>query len=112
MAAVGATPEQFMTDPEIRRRLQEASPLFLVSPDDPPALLVGAGPAETAVVPPTVPATINDPHSAWHGALLADALRRVGVTVVTRLGPDVGKDPQAEATAVVGFLKKYLQQQP
>jgi len=104
VAAVGSTPEQFMTDPEIRRRLKEASPLFLVSPDDPPALIVGAGTAETAIVPPTVPATINDPHSAWHGALLADAMRRAEVKVVTRLGPDVGKDPQADATAIVEFL--------
>jgi len=32
--------------------------------------------------------------------------------VVTRLGPDVGKDPQADAAAVVGFLRKHLQQQP
>jgi len=111
-AAVGATPEQFMTDPEIRRRLKRASPLFLVSSDDPPALIVGAGAAETAIVPPTVPTTINDPHSAWHGALLADAMRRAGVQVVTRLGPDVGKDPQAEAATGVGFLRKHLLQQP
>ena len=106
LAAVGSTPEQFMTDPDIRRRLKEASPLFLVSSDDPPALVVGAGPAETALIPPTVPATINDPHSAWHGALLADALRHAGVDVVARLGPDVGKDPQADAAAIVDFLEE------
>jgi acetyl esterase/lipase len=105
VAAVGSTPEQFMTDPDIRRRLKEASPVFLVSPDDPAALVVAAGAAETALVPPTVPDTINDPHSAWHGALLADAMRRAGVQVVTRLGPDVGKEPQADAAAIVGFLK-------
>jgi acetyl esterase/lipase len=107
-AAVGATAEEFMKDPDIRRRLKEASPLFLVSSDDPPALVVGAGPAEAALVPPTVPATINDPHSAWHGALLADALRHAGAEVVARLGPDVGKDPQADAAAIVDFLKKHL----
>ena len=97
-----------MTDPDIRRRLREASPLFLVSSDDPPALVVGAGPAETALIPPEVPATINDPHSAWHGALLADALRHAGAEVVARLGPDVGKDPQADAAAIVDFLRKHL----
>jgi acetyl esterase len=107
-AAVGATAEQFMTDPEIRRRLKEASPLFLVSSDDPPALFLGAGPAETAAVAPTIPAIINDPHSAWHGALLADAMHRVGVPMVTRLGPDVGKNPQADAAIIVDFLKKHL----
>ncbi|MDI9434042.1 MAG: alpha/beta hydrolase fold domain-containing protein [Planctomycetota bacterium] len=107
-AAVGATPEQFMTDPETRRRLREASPLFLVSADDPPALIVAAGPAETALVPPTVPATINDPHSAWQGALLADALRRAGARVETRLGPKVGREPQADTAAVVDFLKRCL----
>ncbi|RPJ34271.1 MAG: alpha/beta hydrolase [Planctomycetaceae bacterium] len=108
LTAVGATPEQFMTDPEVRRRLKEASPLFLVSRDDPAALIVGAGPAETAVVPPTVPDTINDPHSAWHGALLADALRHAGVEVVTRLGPNVGKDPPADAAAITEFLAGQL----
>jgi acetyl esterase len=108
LAAVGATPEQFMTGPDIRRRLKEASPVFLVSSDDPPALVMGAGPAGTAVVPPTVPDTINDPHSAWQGALLADALRRAGVEVVARLGPGVGKDPQADAAAVVEFLTGHL----
>jgi hypothetical protein len=108
LAAVGATPEQFMTDPDIRRRLKEASPVFLVSSDDLPALVVGAGPAETAVVPPTVPDTINDPHSAWQGALLADALRRAGVEVVARLGAGVGKDSQADAVTVVDFLTRHL----
>jgi acetyl esterase/lipase len=107
-AAVGATAEQFMTDPDIRRRLKEASPLFLVSSDDPPALVVGAGAPETALAPPTVPATINDPHSAWHGALLADALRHAGAEVVARLDPDVGKNPQADTAAIVGFLQKHL----
>jgi|GEM_PF-784808 len=105
VAAVGSTPEQFMTDPDIRRRLREASPLFLVSSDDPPAMVVGAGPAETALIPPAAPATINDPHSAWHGALLADALRKAGVGVTARLGSNVGKDPQADAAAIVSFLK-------
>jgi len=108
LAAVGSTPEQFMTDPDIRRRLTEASPVFLVSPDDPPALVVGAGPAETALIPPTIPDTINDPHSAWHGTLLADALRRAGVEVVAQLGPGVGRDPQADAAAVVEFLTRHL----
>jgi acetyl esterase/lipase len=108
VAAVGSTPEQFMTEPDIRRRLKEASPVFLVSPDDPAALVVGAGPAETALVPPTVPATINDPHSAWQMALLADTIRRAGVQVVARLGLDVGKDPQADAAAIAEFLKKHL----
>jgi acetyl esterase/lipase len=108
LAAVGATPEQFMTDSDMRRRLKEASPVFLVSPDDPPAMIVGAGPAQTALIPPAIPDTINDPHSAWHGALLADALRRAGVEVVARLGPGVGKDPQANAAAVVAFLTRNL----
>ncbi|MBM4024788.1 MAG: hypothetical protein FJ280_05185, partial [Planctomycetes bacterium] len=107
-AAVNATPEQFMTDPAIRQRLKDASPLFLVSADDPPALLVGAGPAETTAVAPTIPAVINDPHSAWHGVLLAHALRRARVEVTTLLGPDVGKDPQADAAAIVEFLKRQL----
>jgi len=108
LAAVGATPEQFVGDPDIRRRLKEASPLFLVSADDPPVFVMATGPAETALVPPTAPETINDPHSAWHGALLADAMRRAGTSVVTRLGPDVGKDPQADAAALAGFLIEHL----
>jgi len=109
LAAVGATPEQFTTDPDIRRQLTEASPVFLVSPDDPPALVVGTGPPQTALVPPTIPDTISDPHSAWHGTLLADALCRAGVKVVVRLGPAVGKDPQADAAAIVEFLTRHLE---
>ena len=109
LAAVGSTPEQFMTDPDIRRRLKEASPVFLVSPDDPPAMVVGAGPAETALVPPTVPDTINDPHSAWQMALLADTIRRAGAKVVARLGPALGKNPQADAAAIVAFLNDQFQ---
>ena len=80
----------------------------MVSPDDPPAMVVGAGPAETALVPPTVPDTINDPHSAWQMALLADTMRRAGVKVVARLGPAVGKAPQADAAAIVAFLNDGL----
>ena len=28
---------------------------------------------------PPVPAVINDPHSAWHGVLLAEAMRKAAV---------------------------------
>ena len=108
-AALGCTAQQYEQDEGVRKRLREASPVFLVTPDDSPAFIMAAGAAGTArVPPPPIPATINDPHSAWHGALLADAMRRSGVEVTVRLGPDVGKDPGSDAAAIVEFLKKHL----
>ena len=49
-AAFGCTAEQFEEDPVVRRRIREASPLFLVTPDDPPALVMGAWPEDLAVL--------------------------------------------------------------
>ena len=57
---------------------------------------------------PPVPAVINDPHSVWHGVLLAEAMRKVNVPVVVRLGPEVGRDPTADTTAIVSFLRKRI----
>jgi hypothetical protein len=51
---------------------------------------------------------INDPHSAWHGVLLAEAMRKAGVPVVVRVGPEVGKDPVADNAAIVKFLRERL----
>ncbi len=92
-AAFGCTAEQFEQDPEKRQRLHEASPLFLVTADDPQAFVMGAWGEDLAVLrDPPVPAVINDPHSVWHGVLLAEAMRKVNVPVVVRLGPDCGYD--------------------
>ena len=108
-AAFGCTAEQFEQDPEIRQRLREASPLFLVTADDPPAFVMGAWGEDLAVLrDPPVPAVINDPHSVWHGVLLAEAMRKVNVPVVVRLGPEVGRDPTADTTAIVSFLRKRI----
>jgi hypothetical protein len=57
---------------------------------------------------PPVPAVINDPHSAWHSVLLAEALVKTGGAVVSRLGPEAGKDPQADAAAILSFLRQQL----
>ena len=108
-AAFGCTAEQFEQDPEIRQRLREASPLFLVTADDPPAFVMGAWGEDLAVLrDPPVPAVINDPHSVWHGVLLAEAMRKVNVPVVVRLGPEVGRDPTADTTAIVSFLRERI----
>ena len=108
-AAFGCTAEQFEQDPNVRRRIREASPLFLVTRDDPPAFVMGAwGEDLTALRDPPVPAVINDPHSAWHEALLAEAMRKADVPVVIRLGPEVGKDPAADTAAMVSFLRERI----
>ena len=57
---------------------------------------------------PPVPAVINDPHSAWHGVLLAEAMRKAGIAVSVRIGPEVGKDPAADNAAIVEFLRERL----
>ena len=78
-AAFGCTAEQFEGDETIRRKVRDASPLFLVSADDPPAfLMAAAGEAMDANRHPSVPEVINDPHSAWHSVLLAEALEKAG----------------------------------
>jgi len=107
--AFGCTAEQFEQDPDVRRRIREASPLFLVTRDDPPAFVMGAWGEDLAVLrDPPVPAVINDPHSAWHGALLTEAMRKANVPVVMRLGPEVGKDPAADTAAMVSFLRERI----
>ena len=108
-AAFTCTAEAFERDPEVRRRIREASPLFLVTRDDPPALIVHAvGEAMAPAKHPPIPEVINDPHSAWHGALLADAMREAGIEVVCRLGPQVGKDPTADNEAIIRFIQGSL----
>jgi hypothetical protein len=53
------------------------------------------------------PAVILDPHhSAWHGILLADAMRRAGVQVATRFAID--EDPGAGNAAILRFLRDRL----
>jgi penicillin amidase len=108
-AAFGCTAEQFEQDPLVRQRIRDASPLFLASSDDPPAFVLARWSEDLTVRrDPPVPAVINDPHSAWHSVLLAEALVKAGGTVVRRLGPEVGKDPQADAAAILAFLRQQL----
>lgn len=104
-AALGCSAEGFESDPAIRRRIREASPLFLVTPEDPPAFIMAGGPPETALdSPPPAPALINDPHSAWHGVLLAEAMKKAGIQITQRLGPAAGKDADADRAAILSFL--------
>ncbi|MBM4092774.1 MAG: hypothetical protein FJ276_25710, partial [Planctomycetes bacterium] len=108
-AAFGCTAEQYERDAQVRQRIHDASPLFLVSGDDPPAFVMGTWNDPRAVLrDPPVPAVINDPHSIWHGVLLAEALRKAGVSVALRVGPYVGKDPAADNAALVGFLRQQF----
>lgn len=107
--AFACTAEAFEQDPDIRRRVREASPLLLVTRDDPPALIVHmAGQDLTPENHPPVPEIINDPHSAWHGVLLADAMHKAGIGVVCRIGPQVGKNPEADNAAILAFLRQQL----
>ena len=57
---------------------------------------------------PPVPAMINDRHSAWHSVLLAEEFVKTGGTVVRRIGPEVGKHPQADVAAILSFLRQQL----
>jgi len=107
--AFACTAEAFERDPDVRGRVREASPLFLVTRDDPPALIVHtAGEDMTPGGHPPIPEVINDPHSAWHGALLADAMRKAGIKAVCRLGPQVGQNPQADNATILDFLSQRL----
>jgi acetyl esterase/lipase len=108
-AAFACTPEQYEQDEEIRKRIRDASPVFLVSSDDPPALIMGAAREAMRVEQhPPVPEVVNDPHSAWHGVLLADMMAATGLSVVTRLDPTVGRDVQADTDAILQFLRQQL----
>ena len=100
-------PEDF-DKPENQTRIRAASPVFQVTTDDPPAFLMYGGTPEGLDVsnPPPVPNTIHNPHSYWHGLILAEALERAGVPYVPHFGTSVGKDPATDNEAVVGFLKR------
>jgi acetyl esterase/lipase len=107
--AFATTAEAYETDPSVRQRVRDASPLYLVSAGDPPAFIMHA--AAEIMSPgrhPPVPAVVNDPHGAWHGVLLADALQKAGVPVTCRIGPEVGKDSAADNKAILAFLVERL----
>ncbi len=108
-AAFGCTAEQYEQDPAVRQRIRDASPLFLVSGDDPPALVMGTWNDQQAVLrDPPVPAVINDPHSVYHGVLLAEAMRKAGAPVDVRIGPEAGQAPSADNAIVIAFLRERL----
>jgi acetyl esterase/lipase len=108
-AAFDCTAEQFEQDPAVRQRIHDASPVFLATRDDPPAFVLATWSEDLAVLlDPPVPAVINDPHSAWQSVLLAEALVKVGGTAVSRIGPEAGKDPEADVAAIVSFLRQQL----
>jgi hypothetical protein len=93
--------------------VRDASPVFLATRDDPPAFVLATWSEDLAVLrDPPVPAVINDPHSAWHEVLLAEALVKAGGTAVRRIGPEVGMDPQADVAAMVSFLREQLHSTP
>ena len=95
--------------PEVQKTARAASPLYLVTPDDPPGLIFHQAP-KTIDSPKhdPVPDIINDGHSFWFGVLLADELEKAGVEVVRHIGPSVGKDKEEDAKMVLAFLKKHL----
>lgn len=109
VALFGTTLQGYRTDPAVLERQRDASPLFHVSADDPPAFIVTAASAEVGSVPhPPAPEIINDPHSPWHGVLLADRLADVGVPAIRYIGPNVGKDANKDAEAILAFLQECL----
>ncbi len=55
---------------------------------------------------PPVPAVTNDPHSIWHGVLLAEAMRKAGARIEVRIGPHVGQNPGADSGSIVALLRQ------
>jgi acetyl esterase/lipase len=107
--AFGATNESYENDPEIKKRVRDASPLFYVTPDDPPAFIMHLGPKEwQGKDHPPVPDMINDPHSYLHGVLLADAMEAAGIEIVRYIKPDIAQNREKGTEAILAFLKKHF----
>ncbi|MEO1998143.1 MAG: alpha/beta hydrolase, partial [Planctomycetaceae bacterium] len=73
--------------------IRAASPVFQVTPDDPPAFIMYGGTPRGFDVRslPSVSDAIHNPHSYLHAVLLVEALDRAGVPHVPHFGPSVGK---------------------
>ena len=109
----GTTPKLYNLSTEMQILIREASPLYYVSPDDPLAMIVHNARSELATEDhPPVPGMINDPHSAWFGVMLADAMQTAGIPVVRYIGPEVGNDPLKDAEAIAAFLQSCLLKSP
>ncbi len=109
IAMFGTTLEGYNTLADVQARVRDASPLFHVSQDDPPAFIMTAAAAEVGRVDhPPVPETINDPHSAWQGVLLADRMDSAGLRAVRYIGPEVGKDARKDNAAILAFLQTCI----
>jgi acetyl esterase len=108
-APFGVHYEEFKS-PEAQKRIEAASPLFQLTPDDPPGFLMFAAEDETFDFHnhPPVPKRINDAHSHWQGVLLADAMREIGVECVPYIGPRVSKNHEEDVQAILDFLHKHL----
>jgi acetyl esterase/lipase len=103
------TPELYNQTPHQQALLKDASPVFYVTPDDPPAMIVHPGPAElSGPNHPPIPETINDPHSAWFGVLLADKMEAASIRIVRYIGPEVGQHPDQDSQAIISFLRQCL----
>lgn len=109
-SALSIHPEDYNT-PNNQVRIRAASPVFQVTPDDPPAFVMYGGTPQGFDVRnlPAVPAAIHNPHSYLHGVLLVKALDRAGVPYVPHFGPAIGQDPAVDNAAVLEFLQRYMQ---
>jgi acetyl esterase/lipase len=95
-------------DRAVLEAMKQCSPINFVSAGDPPVFVSHQAPRRIdSTTHPPVPATINDPHSYWHGILLADALDKAGVTVHRHIGPDVGRG-RTDTARVAGFIIDHL----
>jgi hypothetical protein len=93
--------------PESRRVVALASPVDLVHSDGPPLKLVYYN--KNGCPAGSLPEYVNDPHSAWYGVQLAEALQRVGADFqFTILTEDAW---ELEANCVLDFLcDRFLNQ--
>ena len=94
--------------PEVLAAMEQCSPINFASAHDPPVLVCHQAPQPiTSSEHPPVPKTINDPHSYWHGVLLADTLEAAGVEVQRNIGPHAGRD-ESNSARVAAFIIRHL----
>ena len=93
-------------DDPLTALLEGASPVSLVSGDDPPILIVHNGPSDAASPnDPRISGANMGAHSAAFGLLLAERLRSVGVTPEVYIAPDAGRHAKPK---VMEFLERRL----
>ncbi len=101
---IGCDASSYNKTPQTQAKIRAASPIHLVTPDDPPTMLVYQHRGGRPTGP--VPDVIESPHSAWFGVLMARELARRGVPHEALIA--VRRSRSEQAQAIVAFLTKHL----